>query len=43
MNTVCECAIEKPFLKPFGSLNFDKKKTKSLIEVKRDTLLIIKV
>jgi len=25
-NTICECAIEKLFLKPFSSLNFGEKK-----------------
>jgi hypothetical protein len=24
-NAICECAIEKLFLKPFSSLNFNKK------------------
>lgn len=34
-NTICECAIEKLFLKPFSSLNFDEKK--SIIELGRPT------
>jgi hypothetical protein len=34
-NTICECAIEKLFLKPFSSLNFDKKK--SIIKSGRPT------
>jgi hypothetical protein len=32
-NTICEYAIEKLFLKPFGSLHFDEKK--SIIEIGR--------
>ena len=35
MNTVCECAIEKLFLKLFSSLNFNEKV--SIIEVGRPT------
>lgn len=34
-NTICECAIDKLFLKPFGSLNFDEKK--SIINIGRPT------
>lgn len=34
-NAICECAIEKLFLKPFSSLNFDEKK--SIIELGRPT------
>jgi len=31
MNTVCECAIEKLFLKPFGLLNYNEKKVLGIL------------